>query len=81
MSKKINNFGFDIPQGEFLYNCPRCCEPIHEHDILFIIDGKCYCLNCRRPSMCGTKAFNLIGAERTPTERELAEKLQRMDLI
>lgn len=82
MSKeKVGFFDFSVPKGDFLYNCPRCCEPVHERDILFIIDGKCYCLDCRRPPMTDAKAFNMIGAEKVPTEKELAEKLQRVDLI
>lgn len=66
---------------KFLYSCPRCCEPIFEHDILFIIDGKCYCLDCRRSPLFETKAFNIIGAQSTPSETQLIEIVKKAVLI
>ncbi len=81
MNPKLNCYDFEIIRGDFLYYCPRRFEEIYENDILFIIDGNCYCLDCRRPSMLETSSFNLIKAGKTPTEKQLAEIIRKADLF
>jgi len=61
--------------SKFLYKCPHCGDEIYEGDVLFVMDGVCYCFECERPPLFEMSSFNVVYVENTPTPREFVSIL------
>ena len=58
---------FQNPKAKKLFNCKQCKSPVRKGDVLFAIDGVCYCLDCKRPELSKAHSFNIFQAAKAPT--------------